>query len=153
MNKFSENKKSITQIINKRKEKLVEVQKEKEIIEETIKQQIMTDEILNYHMFRVNESGLYNISNQLTLKALKANEINFIQYGLCKLDFDDYSKCFNSHILNTKCEKDYLLTHTLSTVKKLESNIEYVLWCFLDADNNKDFEIQSETSNLMLIKV
>ena len=48
MNKFSENKKSITQIINKRKEKVIEVQKEKEIIEETIKSQIMTDEILNY---------------------------------------------------------------------------------------------------------
>ena len=73
MNKFSENKKSITQIINKRKEKVVDVQKEKEIIEENIKSQIMTDEILNYHMFKVNETGFYNISSQLTFKTLKTN--------------------------------------------------------------------------------
>lgn len=111
------------------------------------------DHIIKYLEFTVEDSGLYNISNQICIQCNNTSLLNILQFGLCRKDFDDSHTVFNSHIINSECNKDNVLSKSFSSMKYLEIDTEYVLWVIINAETNSNFELKGEYSNLQLIRL
>ena len=135
------NKKSV----DKEKNRLIEI--------EMKANHVLADEIFVYAKFKVESSGHYHISNQLAIKALKETKIEVLQHGICDDNYDNYSKCFNSLLLNTNCEIDYIISSNLSSITYLDENKSYVAWVNFQSSKNTNFQFSQQFSNVKLIKL
>lgn len=117
--------------------------------------QTLDNNVLEYVKFKVDETGYYNVSNQLCIKHtdVKATQCNFLQFGLCEGTSKNYDQNFNSIIINSLCEPDYLISNNLSTVLELKSEVEYICWLNFASDNNNNFQFNKAYSHLILYKL
>lgn len=109
--------------------------------------------LLKYATFEVPIPGYYSISNQLCIKCNDDAKIHFIQFGICKDDLEDFDNCFESTIINQDCDKEYDLSHNLSSFKFLDVNIKYCAWLNFASSNNSNFSFNKDWSRLMLLKL
>ena len=135
-------------IINRKsneKNRLIEV--------ELLPTQVLGDAVLVYANIKVDQSGYYNISNQLAIKCKKLATTDVLQFGVCDKDFNDFSKCFNSQILGASCEVDHIISNNLCSLTYLDAKVEYIAWCNFQSSDNVSFEFNKQYSNIKLIKL
>ncbi|NCP98486.1 hypothetical protein GW820_06410 [archaeon] len=84
--------------------------------------------------FNTSVSAYFNISSQLTLKALTDGNINCIQFGISNENHEDYDEIFNSTVLNSVMAENDTISLNLSSFKLLNKNEKYVLWCIYSGD-------------------
>lgn len=113
----------------------------------------ISDSVMNYFTFTVEHAGYYKVFNQLGIKCNNDEELNFLQLGICNIDYSDYSKFFNSYIYNSQCQKEHVISNNMSSLKHFEKDTEYICWLCLDSSNNSNFTVQEEFCNLQLIKI
>ena len=101
--------------------------------------QVLGNVVLVYANLKVEQSGYYNISNQLAIKCNKETNTDVLQFGICDKDFNDFSKCFNSQILGAMCEVDHIMSNNLCSITYLDANIEYIAWCNFQSSDNAIF--------------
>ena len=102
----------ISSIINPKK------QISNRMVEYDISTTTVSNDVMQYHTFSVDESGYYSISNQLALKCNTKEDIHYLQMGICKQEYDDYGKLFNSFIFNSPCEASHVISNNLASFKK-----------------------------------
>ena len=136
-------------IINRRpsneKSRLIEV--------ELKPKQALTNEILVYAEIKVEQSGFYNISNQLSIHCNKATHADVLQFGVCDKAYVEFSKCFNSVMIHSNIDEGDNLTNNLSSITYLSSDIEYIGWLNFQSADNPSFDFSKDYSSIRLIKL
>ena len=130
---------------NNEKSRLIEIE-----LKETQK---LTSEVLVYCDIKVEQSGFYHISNQLSIKCNKQTQADVLQFGVCDKAFADFSKCFNSLMIRSSVDEGDNITNNLSSITYLDSDIEYIGWLNFQSVDNASFEFSKDYSNIKLIKL
>ena len=115
--------------------------------------QKLTDEVLVYADIKVEQSGFYHISNQLSVKCGKQVHADVLQFGICDKSFVDFAKCFNSVMIHSTIDVDDNITNNLSSIIYLEADTEYIGWLNFQSADNASFDFSSNLSNIKLIKL
>lgn len=117
--------------------------------------QKLLDGVLNYCEFSVCDSGYYHINTQLCVKnySKKIVNVDYLQHGLACLQFDDYEQNFNSIVLSSLAEPEYVISNNLSTIIHLQEDKPYICWLNFCSDDNTKFEYIKDFSHLRLYKL
>lgn len=136
--------------------KKIETPKETKIINiDLIDDVKLNDDVLEYVKFKVDNTGYYNISNQLCIKHTSntITKADFLQFGVCEAQSKNYDANFNSIIVNAECQPEYLISNNLSTVLELKADVEYLCWLNFSSSNNNNFSFNKQYSHLILYKL
>ena len=115
--------------------------------------QKLTNEVLVFAEIKVEQSGFYHISNQLSIKCNKQTQADVLQFGVCDKAFADFGRCFNSVMLRSSVDEGDNLTNNLSSITYLEADTEYIGWLNFQSVDNASFEFSKDYSNIKLIKL
>ena len=122
---------------------------------EMINSRNLEENVMNVCEFSVEESGYYHISSQITIKnnSNMSMLVEYLQFGICKKNMEDYKSNLKSMIMNSKCNPEYVIVDNLNTIIQLEKDIDYILWVNFGGDKANNFLFDAEYSNLRLYKL
>ena len=115
----------------------------------------MQENVLTCCEFKVDETGYYHVSSQITIKNVSAVQVllDYFQMGICLKDMSNYLDNMKSMILNSNCHKEYVIADTLCAIVHLDKEETYNLWVNFGCENANNFEFQSNYSNLRIYKL
>ena len=105
--------------------------------------------------FSVDDTGYYHVSSQITIKntSTKPVLVEYLQFGVCHSDFEDYRDNLKSMIMNSNCHPEYVIADNICAIIHLKREEKYNLWINFGCENSTSFEFQSDYSNLRIYKL
>ena len=105
--------------------------------------------------FKVETSGYYHVSSQITIKNVSTQpaHVEYLQFGICRKDMDDYKDNLKSMIKNSNCLGDYVIVDGLCSIVHFDKDQDYSMWVNFGSAEAASFEYQADYSNLRLYKL
>lgn len=112
-----------------------------------------TGDVFVYGTFTVKEDGDYILTNQCSVSAAEDTRIETIQHGVCLQTLKDIDKCIDSQVVSATLTKDTTVTNTMTAIKHLRTDREYVAWLNVLSANNANVLYSKKFSSLRLKKI